>query len=234
MEDYKFCILAGGIGSRMGNFTTHFNKAMLPLHGMPVINHIIEKVPKEVEVVISIGHLGDGLREYITTAYPDRRLTFVKDDLSKGNVKGPGYGLIQCKSSLQSPFVLSAVDTIVLEEIPSPNQNWFGLAKVLDTERFCSAKILKNKVIRIDDKVKTDNEFAFIGLAGIRDYEVFWDALESNKNAIGGEIQISNGLTSLIERGLYAKTFTWFDVGTPDSYAHAIKNFPHGNPYRGE
>ena len=82
--------------------------------------------------------------------------------------------------------------------------------------------------------VKTDNEFAFIGLAGIKDYGVFWNALESNQNTIGGEIKISNGLTSLVERGLYAKTFTWFDVGTPNSYAHAVRNYPNGTPYRGE
>ncbi|MEK6819555.1 MAG: hypothetical protein AABY10_06515, partial [Nanoarchaeota archaeon] len=126
------------------------------------------------------------------------------------------------------------VDTIVLEEIPAPNENWFGLAKVLDTSRFCSAQVFNGRVVRIDDKVKTDNEFAFIGLAGIKDYGVFWNALESNQNTIGGEIQISNGLTSLVERGLYAKTFTWFDVGTPNSYAHAVRNYPNGTPYRGK
>lgn len=218
----------------MGNFTTYFNKAMLPLHGKPVISHIVEKVPEEVEVVISIGYLGEGLREYVTTAYPNRRLTFVEDDLSTDHAKGPGYGLIQCKSSLQSPFVLSAVDTLVFEDIPEPRENWFGLAKVLDTSRFCSAQVLNGRVARIDDKVKTDNEYAFIGLVGIKDYMAFWKALESNQNTIGGEIQVSNGVKGLIERGLDARVFRWFDVGTPESYSHAIENHPFGRSYQGE
>ena len=234
MEDYKACILAGGIGSRMNSFTKHFNKAMLPLQGKPVISHIIEKIPESTEVVIAIGYMGESLREYVTTAFPSRRLSFVEVDRFTGHGTGPGYGLLKCKDSLKCPFVLSAVDTLVLEEIPEPSGNWFGVSKVLNIERFCSARILGNKVVSIEDKVKTDNEFAFIGLAGIRDYEIFWDALESNQKLIGGEIQISNGLESLVGRDLYAKFFTWFDVGTPNSYAHAIQNYPSGSHYRGE
>ncbi|MEK6818409.1 MAG: NTP transferase domain-containing protein [Nanoarchaeota archaeon] len=234
MEDYKFCILAGGVGSRIGGFTKHFNKAMLPIQGKPVINHIIGKVPEEVEVVISIGYLGEGLREYVTTTYPNRNLSFVEDDMSTEHGRGPGYGLLRCKNSLQCPFILSAVDTLVLEEIPEPRENWFGLARVLNIERFCSARISNERVIRLDDKIKTDNEFAFIGLTGIKDYDVFWNALESNQNTINGEIQVSNGLTSLLERDLHAKIFTWFDVGTRESYSHAIKNYPFGNSYKGE
>ncbi|MFH1589681.1 MAG: hypothetical protein ABIB43_03895 [archaeon] len=234
MEDYKLCLLAGGKGNRMASFTKHFNKAMIPLKAKPAISHIIEKNPRDIEIVIAIAYLGEGLREYIPTAHPDRTFSFVEVDKYVGYGTGPGYGLLKCKGHLQCPFVVASVDTIVLEDIPEPNENWFGVARVPNTERFCSAKVSGGKVIRIDDKVKTDNEFAFIGLAGIKDYEIFWNSLESNQKIIGGEIQISNGLTSLIEKDLYARNFTWFDVGTPDSYAHAVKNYPQGNPYRGE
>ncbi len=234
MENYKVCILAGGIGSRMESFTRHFNKAMLPLQGKPVISHIIEKIPENIETVVAIGYMGDSLREYVRTAYPNRRFSFIEVDRYIGSGTGPGYGLLKCKSSLRCPFVLTAVDTLVLEEIPQPRENWFGLARVLNIERFCSAKISNGRVIKIEDKVKTDNEFAFVGLAGIKDHELFWNALESNRNMIGGEIQVSNGIVSLVERALHAKFFTWFDVGTPNSYAHAIKNYPSGSPYMGE
>ncbi len=233
MEDYKICVLAGGAGSRMSSFTKYFNKAMIPLKGKPVINHIIEKFPEHVEIVISTGYLADELKEYITTSFPERKLSFVTDRVSKSR-KGPGYGLLQCKELLQCPFVLSAADTLVFERIPEPSENWFGVAKVLDTERFCSAHVSEGMVTRIDDKVKTDNEYAFIGLAGVNDFDTFWHSLESNQNLIGGEIQISNGLESLIRKGLHARNFTWFDVGTQSSYAHAIKNFPFGESYRGE
>ena len=233
MEDYKFCILAGGIGSRMSNFTKYFNKAMLPLHGKPVINHIIDKFPEETEIVISTGYLADPLREFITTSFPERKLSFVADRTTESG-KGPGYGLLQCKDFLQCPFVLSAADTLVLEPVPPPNVNWFGLAKVIDTKRFCSARVSQGMITRIDDKVKTDNEYAIIGLAGVKDFDTFWRSLESNQDLIGGEIQISNGLESLIRKGLHAKIFTWFDVGTQSSYTQALKNFPSGSSYQGE
>ncbi len=234
MEDYKVCILAAGIGSRMGLFTKTFNKALIPVQGKPAICHIIEKFGKNLETVVAVGHKKETVIDYLSAAYPDRGLNFVEVDKYTGLGTGPGYSLLQCSEHLQSPFIFLSVDTLVREEIPKPSENWMGLAKVSNTERFCSAKILDSKVIRIDDKVKTDNEFGFIGLAGIKDYEFFWDELESNQNIIGGEIQVSNGLSSLIERGLNAKTFTWFDVGTPDSYEHAVRNYPDGKSYGGE
>jgi UTP-glucose-1-phosphate uridylyltransferase len=88
-------------------------------------------------------------------------------------------------------------------------------------------------VIRIDDKIKNDNEYAYIGLLGVKDYEGFWNSLESDKTAIMGEIQVSNGLQYLLTRGLSSVNFTWFDTGTPESYKHAIKNYPDGEGYNG-
>lgn len=231
---YKVCILCAGVGSRMKEFTKHFNKALIPLSGKPVICHIIEKIPKEVEIVIAGGYLKENLFAYLKTAYPERKFTFVTVDKYEGIRTGPGYSLFCCRNELQCPFVYESADTLFLEHIPEPNENWFGLAKVNDTSRFCSAKMDSNgKIIKIDDKVKTDNEYAFIGLAGVKDYDAFWDALSKNKNLIGGEVQVSNGFSALIQKRMMGKVFSWFDVGTPNAYEYAQKNYPSGKPYGG-
>jgi len=235
MENYKVVILSAGIGSRMKEFTKHFNKALIPLLGKPVICHIIEKIPKDVEIVIAGGYLKENLFTYLKIAYPERKFIFVNVDKYEGVGTGPGYSLLCCKNHLQCPFIYESADTLFLEEIPEPNENWFGIAKVKDTSRFCSAKIDSTwKIIKIDDKIKTDNEHAFIGLGGVKDYNVFWDALSTNKNLISGEFQVSNGFSALIERNMIGKIFSWFDVGTPESYNYALKNYPSGKAYRGE
>ena len=56
VNNYKVCILAGGIGSRMGEFSKTFNKAMIPVQGKPSICHIIEKFPEDVEIVVIVGY----------------------------------------------------------------------------------------------------------------------------------------------------------------------------------
>ncbi|MFH1503102.1 MAG: NTP transferase domain-containing protein [Candidatus Diapherotrites archaeon] len=235
MGNYKVCILAAGIGSRIGEFSNIFNKALIPVHGKPSICHIIEKFPEDVEIVIAVGYKKDQLISYLNHAYPKRKLVHVEVDKYIGPGTGPGYSLLKCKEDLQCPFIFFAADTLVREEVPPPDENWFGLAKVNDTSRFCSAKMNDEKiVVRIDDKVKTDNEYAFIGLSGIKDYDYFWEQLESNKNLIFGEIQVSNGFKALIDKRMSGKVFTWFDTGVPISYKHALENYPHGEGYMGQ
>lgn len=232
--DYKVCIPAAGIGSRMEEFSRTFNKALIPVHGKPAICHIIEKFPEDIEIIIAIGYRKETLIDYLKANYPKRKITFVDVGNYDGPGSGPGFSILQCKQYLQCPFIFVSADTLIKENIPIPDHNWFGLAKVKDTSRFCSAKTLGNQVIRIDDKIKTDNIYGFIGLAGIKDYEHFWMHLERDKTLIGGEIQVSNGFKSLIEKNLQSKIFTWFDTGTPDSYIHALENYPDGEGYVGE
>ena len=230
--NYKVCILAAGKGSRMVTFCKTFNKALIPVKGKPAICHIIEKFPEKIEIIIPVGYKKETIKTFLNTNYPKRMITYVDVVNWHGPGSGPGYSLLCCKKYLQSPFVQVAADTLVAEDIPFPNKNWIGVAKVSNTERFSSAKVNKGKVVCIDDKIKTKNEFALIGLFGIKDYELFWEKLENNKNLINGELQVSNGLISLLEKTLFAKNFTWFDVGTPEAYKYTLDNFPYGKSYQ--
>lgn len=230
---YKVCILAAGIGSRMKYFTKTFNKALLPIEGKPAICHIIEKFPINIEIVIAVGYKKETIIDYLSIVYPNRKITFVDVGKYEGPGSGPGYSLLQCKEHLQCPFIQFAGDTLVKEVIPKPLSNWVGIAEVDYTKRFCSAKIDNKRVVKIDDKIKTENKHAFIGLFGVKDFTDFWSSLENNKDLISGEIQVSNGLQRLINKDLYAKEFTWFDTGTWESYKYSLGNYPNGKSYRG-
>jgi len=224
-NNYKVCILAAGVGSRMGALTTHINKAVLPVNFKASISYAIEKFPKDIEFVIAVGHKKDTIKDYLSLAHPDRKFTYVEVDKYIGPGTGPGYSLLQCKDKLKCPFIFFTPDTLVLEEIPPPDQNWLGIAPVKETELYCTVKIKNNAIYQLDDKIKTDNKFAFIGLAGVFDYELLFSELEKNKEMIGGEFQVSNGFKKLIERRLVPIGFTWFDTGTLKKYTETNKNF---------
>ena len=228
MGDYKVCILAGGVASQMGDLTKYVNAAILPVNFKASISYIIEKFPEDVEIVIAVGHKKETVIDYLTLAYPNRNLKFIEVDRYVGPGTGPGYGLLCCKQHLQCPFIFAVSDTIILEEIPKPEENWFGIAPTKETEKYCTLKIKNNLVYQIDDKIKCDNKYLFIGLAGVKDYEHFWEALESDKESIKGEIQVSNGFKKLIEKRLVPIGFTWFDTGTPESYKETHINFSGG------
>lgn len=92
-----------------------------------------------------------------------------------------------------------------------------------ETERYCTVRIKNNLIYQLDDKTKNDNKFAFIGLAGVKDHEAFFDSLEKNKLVANGEVQVSNGFSGLIDHKLVPTGFTWFDTGTQANYVETNK-----------
>lgn len=226
---YKVCILAAGVGDRMGNLTANINKAILPVNFKAVVSHVIEKFPKDIEIVIAVGYKKDIVKNYLLLAYPDRKFTFVEIDRYSGPNTGPGYSLLKCKDYLQLPFIFIAADTIVLEEIPIPDYNWFGIAPVKDPDQYCTVRIKNNLIYHLDVKVRNNNRFAFIGLAGIRDYIDFFKALGENNRIVKGELQVIDGFEGLIEKGLVPVGFTWFDTGTLKKYQDTNKHFSSDN-----
>ncbi len=225
---YKVCILTAGIGARLGSFSESMNKGILPINNKAAISYIIEKFPIDCEIIIAVGYKKDNVIDYLTLAYPERSFTFVEVDKYTGPGSGPGYSLLACKDYLQSPFVFCASDTIVLEDVPPPSENWIGIAPVHETEQYCTVKIKNNLVTQIDDKIKTDNKFAFIGLAGIYDYRQFFLALEQNQELRNNELQMVDGFHGLLERQLVPVGFTWFDTGSYVNYVETNKHFSGG------
>src|SRR3989338_156690 len=112
MENYKICILAAGVGSRMGALSENISKAVLPVNFKGVISYIIEKFPKEIECVIAVVHKKETVIDYLAIAHPERKFTFVEIDKYIGPGSGPGYSLLQCKDQLQCSFILCTADTI--------------------------------------------------------------------------------------------------------------------------
>ena len=67
---------------------------------------------------------------------------------------------------------------------------------------------------------------AFIGMAGVYDYETFWEGLERNQDLINKELQVSNGLSEIISKGVKViPFFNWFDTGNEAGYNFANRFF---------
>ena len=231
--NYKLCILAAGIGKRMRPLTVSINKALLPLGEKAAISHVIEKHEDDVEIVIAISYEKEKLIEYLLSAYPTRRIKFVEVDKITEEGSGPGYSLLLCRKYLQTPFVLTTIDTIVEERCPLPNNNWMGIDYVKSPKEYCTVieDDKSGKIIDIFDKISGPSNLAFIGLAGIKDYELFFSSLLKNPMIFNGELQVSNGFNGLIKKGLFTKRFTWYDVGNIEGYRNTISKFSGENNF---
>ena len=58
MADYKVLLTTSGLGSRLGNLTKFTNKSLVRVGDKPVISHIIESYPDDVEFVVTLGQIG--------------------------------------------------------------------------------------------------------------------------------------------------------------------------------
>ena len=91
---YKVCILAGGIGSQMGDLTRNIHSSILPVDFKAAISYIIEKFPKNVEIVIALGHKKETVMDYLALAHNDRKFTFMQSDKFAGPGTGPRHALL--------------------------------------------------------------------------------------------------------------------------------------------
>lgn len=223
--EYKLCILAAGVGKRMLPLTKDINKALLPVNFKAAITHIIEKFPHGKEIIIAVNYQELKIKEYLSCAHPERKIKYIFVDKIKGKGAGPGYSVLCCEKHLQVPFILTAVDTLVKEEYYLPNNNWIGVDDVEDASEFCGVEISNNngKIKSIKDKSLEAKNKVFIGLAGIKDYKLFFSGLHNDTKEINGELQLSNGLKALIKSGIDSMKFSWTDIGKLKSYYDANK-----------
>ena len=216
----KFCILAAGRGTRNNNIVG-LHKALLPLENKPVISHIIDRLG-DVEIVIAVGYKSEQIKTYMNLVHSDKNIIYVDVDNFEGVGSGPGYSLLCCRNELQEPFVFTSVDTLVGDDIDlmSIDENWLGISPVDkdDSLNYClveGSKYLDNLYYGVGDS-------AYIGMAGIYEYKLFWDSLEKHK-IIKDEYQVIHGFDGLEHMKLI--NFIWYDTGNNESYANTQRVF---------
>ncbi len=213
------CILAAGVGSRLANLSRHINKGLLPLDNQAIISHLINKVPEEYDIIMVLGYKGEMVREYCHAAHPDKNFTFVTVDKYEGEGTGPGYSIKQAEQYLQRPFIWATADVIITDDLPtSIDSNWLGLYPTSMSERYSTANIEDDDIVAFVNKSKDGYDYAFIGLAGVHDYKIFWEQLS------GSEI-VSAYYNSDKYPTFKGYKFDWYDIGTIESYLHAQKIF---------
>lgn len=229
---YKVLIPSAGLGTRLGDLGKNINKALVSVAHKPVISHVIEKFPKDVEIVVALGHKADLLKDYLQIAHPERKITCVEIDHYYGSKSGLGYTILQCEQHLQCPFVFTPNDTLVLEDIPTPYENWMAFADVENTDQYRSIDIDKqNMVCKVYEKDEGIDVLPYIGLAGIKDYKSFWNYMKGGVDKGSILIGESFAFREMIKSGskVRSKKFTWYDTGNVKNLKVARKVFEKQN-----
>lgn len=228
---YKVLIPTAGTGSRLGGATKYLNKSLINIGNRPAISRIIEFFPTDTEFVIATGYKGELVKEFLSLAYPEKKIQFVDVLLYEGAGAGLGLTILSCKEYLQEPFIFCSCDTLVNEPIPMPDHNWMGYDHRDNVEQYRTLHVSDQDAVEgISEKGTNISPSAqpYIGLAGIYDWQLFWETMMS-----GGETAIvqgeAYGMRALIPQGIEAHKFTWFDTGVKVELEATQKRFEEPN-----
>lgn len=206
-------ILAAGLGTRLESLTKEINKALLPINNRAIISHIIDKFPKDYEFVVAIGYKGELVKEYCKLVFPNHKFTFVQIDNIDGEGSGPGYSALKCKKYLQRPFYITTCDCLIDSPMPHLDGNWLGVQPTSYPEKYSTVMADGDTIVKYSNKSSEGYDVAFIGLAGIWDYNVFWNQLENR--TINGELV--SAFESPSEYPTFkVKKLKWLDTGNLD------------------
>jgi len=228
----KVLITTSGVGSRLGDFTKHTNKSLVKVGDKLAISHIIESYPDTTEFVITLGHFGKHVKDYISIAYPDRKFEFSEVEIYQGPGSSLGFSMLSAEQLLQQPFIFHASDTLLfgIEINEAPAANWVAGSKGKSASQYASLDVSSEFVMNFHDKGMLEYDFLHIGLIGIHEYSNFWETLKEIYN-INPNDQSLNDLTilaSMKAKGTqfrFKKVEHWADMGNTESLKNARSSF---------
>ena len=198
----KFVILAAGLGTRNTTYK-NLHKALLPVGNKAAISKIINNVSDDFEIIIAVGHLSEQIKSYVNFVHSDKKITYVDVSPYEGDNSGPGISLLQCSSHISEPFIFTSVDTLIPENFKHsvPEFDWIGVDKKLPLSYAC---VFENVLKRVDNIPPI-----YIGIAGIYNWEKYFDKLSKSKS-----VEVTDGFENF-----ELKVFKWEDIGNNESYS---------------
>jgi len=226
-------ILAGGMGLKMRPFTFEMPKAMISVNGRPVLEYIIENLRRYDirDLVISVGHQGEKIKQY----FGDGSKFGVKISyLSQGKAEtGTVAPLLQAKNLIgNQPFIVYYGDvlaTIDLNDMIDFHLSSNALATVALTSVSHSAdwgvvRLQGNKIYSFLEKPDARKDLSKIINAGIYIFEpAVFNYLHPTMKRL--EKDVFSKLVDQKKLAGYLFAGAWFDVGNPEIYQQAVKEW---------
>ena len=159
----KVVILAGGLGTRLSEYTKVIPKPMVKINKKPIINYIIEHYSKFDlnEFYIATGYKGNIIKDYFKNKFKKKKIHII----DTGQNTMTGGRLKRLKPYLDETFLMTYGDGISNVNINSlikfhkKKKKLATLTAVRPPARFGALKIKNGKVLYFKEKSKLDESW---------------------------------------------------------------------------
>jgi hypothetical protein len=121
-------------------------------------------------------------------------------------------------------------NSVIKNYIPtSPNTNYVVGTYKEDPAQYRTLNLNGNKLVKINEKGELNYDFSYVGIAGIKDFKLFFNNLETlihNKHIDTSDVHAINNMLSEVDfYGEWVKENHWFDIGNTTELSKTKKAF---------
>jgi len=230
----KAYILAGGLGVKMKPLTQELPKPLLPIHGKPLLEYQIELLRNNEirDMHILIGHLGerikyqfgDGTRFGVNISYLSQPKTEI----------GTGHALFLARNIFtDAPFLMLYGDMLInlnlknfiMQHLESNTLATIALTSTKYPSPYGVVGLSGSKIVNFNEKPEEKEAHSHVISAGLFCFTPKIFEQLSSKKDFALEKHVFPKLASEGQLGGYLFEGKWFDIGTPEIYAKAIKEW---------
>ena len=219
-------IPAAGSGTRLRPLTDRTPKPLLHVAGKAILGHILDRVaeasPERVVLVIGPGEQGEQIRDYAA-----KRRDLEVECVVQETPQGLGHAVAQARSAVRgAPLLVVLGDTIVLASLREMvrDGSCLGVREVEDPRRFGVVTVRNGRIVGMVEKPeRPESNLALVGAYFLTASDALFEcleALERQGKRTRGEIQLTDALQLLLEKGEELRPFPvegWYDCGKTET-----------------
>jgi mannose-1-phosphate guanylyltransferase len=220
-------LIAGGLGTRLRPLTFTRPKALIPLVNKPLVLHVLERLPADVdEVLIAANYRTEQLREFFAREDVGKRVTIVREKRPLGT----GGCLKNLEDRISGTFLALNADVVsslaVTDLLTAHRRNGgigtIALWEVVDPSPFGVVAMDGSRITTFVEKPPKGEAPSKLINAGAYVFEP--EILAAIPE--GGPASLERDVfPNVLRKGLYGFRFGgyWADVGTPESFLRATE-----------
>jgi len=221
----KAVLLVGGMGTRLRPLTYRIPKPLVPVMGKPLMMHVIDALPKEVdELIIPVSYKTEMMEDYLRRNRPKRKVTLVDEP----EAMGTGGAVKNVEQLLDGPFLVINGDSIWSLDVAKfikfhREKKAFASISLWPVEDVTPYGVVDldsdARIRRFQEKPKKEEAFSNLINAGV--YALEHEVLEHiGKGFVSMEREV---FPRILDRGMYGYRFDgyWVDCGKRENLLDA-------------